>query len=403
MNAKIKLPVRWPQLLAGTVSMLFTGVIYAWSILKMPLARELGWGTAELAFNYTLTLSVFCAGGLLSGFLAPRTTPRLRLMICAALVFSGFFLTSQLSADGILLLYLSYGILIGIGVGMANNTITSLINLWFPDKKGLASGALLMAFGFSAMILGNAANAMFCLPGLGWRGTYRVLAAAVGGILFLAALVLKNPPQDLSFPTGMNAQKNAAARDYTPLEMLRRPSFWLLFLSFVLSASIGSVAMAFASDLFLAVGADADFAVAMVGVLSLFNGGGRLLSGALFDRFGMRAAQFSASAFAISAPLLVLLALQTGSLPIAIAGICLCGVTYGFCPTLTASFAAAFYGLKHFPINFSILTLNLLPGSFAAALAGAIAARTGSFTPVFLLLAGLSLLGLGITCVLRHP
>ena len=78
MNAKIKLPVRWPQLLAGTVSMLFTGVIYAWSILKMPLARELGWGTAELAFNYTLTLSVFCAGGLLSGFLAPRTTPRLR-------------------------------------------------------------------------------------------------------------------------------------------------------------------------------------------------------------------------------------------------------------------------------------------------------------------------------------
>ena len=397
--------VRWRYLLVGSIVLLFAGIIHAWSILKVPFAAEFKWDAAQLALNYTLTLSFFCIGGFVAGLLSKKISTRTLLMISAALLFTGFFITSRLSGDNVGQLYLAYGAIAGSGIGIAYITIISVVNTWFPDKKGLCSGTLMMSFGFSALIIGRtAANVM---PSIGWRSTFLILAFVTGGVLLLSSFVIKKPPQDASFPAAKSKAKqvqgDTIANDYTALEMISRISFWLIFIFFMLLCSVGIVAIAFAKDLFVVVGSSPEFAATMVGILAIFNGLGRIISGAIFDKYGVRTTQFAASASAIISPALVLLAITSGSLIIGIIGLCLCGVTYGFCPTLSASFTAAFYGPKNFSLNFSIMNLVLIPSSFAAVIAGTLLKSTGSFTIVFILLIGCSVLGLMINIFIKRP
>lgn len=89
--------VRWPYLLSGVVSMLFAGIIYAWSILKAPLTEEFGWTPSQLALNFTLTMCFFCIGGIVSGVLTKKTSPKVTAVISAILVFSGFTISSRMS------------------------------------------------------------------------------------------------------------------------------------------------------------------------------------------------------------------------------------------------------------------------------------------------------------------
>lgn len=403
-NSKL---LRWPHLLLGIISMLFAGIIYAWSILKVPLATEFHWNAAQLALNYTLTISFFCIGVFISGLQSKKTTPKFRFIIGAICILIGFLITSNLSENGIFFLYLSYGIIAGTGIGFIYNTVISTTSLWFPDKKGLCIGALMMAFGFSALIIGNVAGKMIETSLIGWRGTFLILAIVIGLVLFISAFLIKTPREDTKFPlpkiSSYNTMVTADVKDYKSLEMIKHFSFWKIFIFLFLLASLGSVTIAFAKDLFINVGAGVGFSTTMVGVLSVFNGFGRLFSGAVFDRFGIRKTQLMASAVAIISPLLVLLALLCKSLTIGITGLCLCGFTYGFAPTLVAAFSSAFYGQKYFALNFSIINFILIMAAITATVAGVIVTATGSFTTVFILLIGCSVVGLFINLFIRHP
>ena len=115
------------RLIVAALAMFFTGVIYAWSVFKVPLASEFGWSVSALAFNYTLTLCFFCIGGITGGFLLQKRSARASLLIAAVSIFVGFWITSRLSGN-ILTLYFCYGILSSTGIGMAYNAIITTMN-----------------------------------------------------------------------------------------------------------------------------------------------------------------------------------------------------------------------------------------------------------------------------------
>ena len=144
MGTKIN---RWLILALGTAAMFFSGIIYAWSILKAPLQDEFSWSASQLAMNFTLTMCMFCIGGIISGILLSKISLRLLLGAAGFLSFAGFILASGIGAGGLGRLYLSYGILSGLGIGIGYNAVISVINEWFPDKKGTSSGVLMMSFG----------------------------------------------------------------------------------------------------------------------------------------------------------------------------------------------------------------------------------------------------------------
>lgn len=399
---KVNQTERWFRLILGALALFFAGVIYAWSILSAPFARAVadggfGWDAKILGLNYTIAISSFCIGGFVSGLLSKKLAPRVRMVISAILLFAGFFITSRLN-PGVspVALYLAYGVVAGVGIGFVYNTVIGLTNAWFPDRKGLCSGVLMMAFGFSSLVLGKIADKLIGMESVGWRTTFLILAAAAGAALLLTAVFIKAPAPGTEFPkpksvSGKKASAPAAARDYTAVEMIKTLAFWQSFVYVLLMAAAGSAAISFAKGIIADVDpeAPASFAVTVAGILSVFNGLGRLVSGALIDRLGVRRTQYVTNTIAVAAPLIVVLSLSWGSLPLGVAGLCLCGFSYGCAPTASAAYSAAFFGQKNFSLNFSIMNLILIPASFAATVAGNLKASTGSFTSTFIILAAL--------------
>lgn len=391
-----RLKTRWGLLVLGTIVLLFAGIIYAWSIIKAPFSEIFGWSAAQLNFNFTLTMCFFCIGGLVSGLLARRLSVCVRMLIAAALVGGGFAIVSALGAKQLALLYIGYGFMTGSGIGIVYNTVIAAVNAYFPDLRGISSGALMMGFGFSTLLLGNVAVTMFDIDAIGWRTTYLILGAALAVIFVIAAIVIKMPPKDLVFPTPSG--KRAAGEtgeELNSVQMLKRASFWMLFVFFILFAAVGSTAIAGAKGQFEALGA-AKAATLLAGVLTVCNGLGRIVSGALFDALGLRKTQYITSGVVIVATALTLIGYAFGVTAAGVIGLLLCGFSYGFSPTMSSAFVSAFYGKKHFGLNFPILNLILIPASFVPTLMSGM-----SLTVTFGVLTAFSVVGLIINVSIK--
>ena len=397
--------VRWAYLVIGVIAMLFAGIIYAWSILKAPLAEEFGWGASQLTLNFTLTMCFFCIGALLGGIVSKKLGTRLPIIIAGIVAGLGFVLTSTLGGGSVVMLYLTYGVMAGLGIGVAYNVLLSIVNAWFPDKKGLCSGVTLMGFGASALVLGNLAASLF--DTIGWRTTFVVLGIALCVVLIIAALLLKKPCADVVFPQPKAAKAAGKeifeARDYTPGQMLRRPSFWMAFIYLIFMSAVGSSVISFARDLALSVGATVALATTLVGVLSVCNGLGRIITGAVFDAMGRRFTMIAAPALTIVAAGVTLLAVSIHSLPLCIVGLCLTGMSYGSCPTLTSAFTMAFFGPKNYPTNMSFMNFNIMGGSFIATLSSTLLTNSGGYVAPFAMLLALAVIAFVLNLCIRKP
>ncbi|MBR6826388.1 MAG: MFS transporter, partial [Oscillospiraceae bacterium] len=151
------------------------------------------------------------------------------------------------------------------------------------------------------------------------------------------------------------------------------------------------------------VKASESLAVTLVGILSVCNGLGRILTGALFDALGRRKTMICANVLTICAAGMTLWAVSLGSLPLCIVGLCLTGMSYGACPTITAAFTSSFYGMKHYSTNMALMTFNVMGGSFIATLSGSLLESTGTYTAPFLVLLVLTFGALVINLFIRKP
>ena len=406
-NTKQNLSVRWAYLVIGVVAMLFAGILYAWSILKSPFSAEFGWGASNLALNFTLAMCFFCIGGLLGAQLAKRAGHKIAIIAAGVLAALGFILTSSLPGTSVVMLYITYGVLAGLGIGIAYNVVIATVSAWFPDKKGLCSGCLMMGFGASALVLGNVADSLMKNDLIGWRTTYVILGIAIGVVLVIAALLLKKPGADVVLPQPKAAKAAGSEaferRDYTPAQMLCRASFWMAFICLVFLSAVGSSVISFAKDLALSVDAPESLAVTLVGVLSVCNGLGRIITGAVFDAIGRRKTMLAANILTICAAGVTLLAVSIHSLPLCIIGLCLTGMSYGSCPTTTAAFTSAFYGMKHYSTNMAFMTFNIMGGSLIATLSSKVLESSGGYAAPFIMLLALTVVALVLNIFIRKP
>ncbi len=400
------LSARWGYMAVGVIAMLFAGVLYAWSILKSPLAQQFGWGASALALNFTIAMSFFCIGGLLGARLSKRAGHKVALLASGILSALGFVLTAILNNVPVGILYITYGVLAGTGIGISYNVVIATVSSWFPDKKGLCSGCLMMGFGASALILGNLADAMF-KSSIGWRATYIILGVAIFVVITLSGLLIKKPDADTKFPETKSVknkeESNSNKKDYTSKEMLCRPSFWMAFICISFLAAVGSSVISFAKDLALSVNAPEKLAVSLVGVLSVCNGIGRIITGAVFDAIGRRKTMICANILTICAAGVTLLAVSINSLVLCIVGLCLTGMSYGACPTITAAFTSSFFGMKHFSNNMALMTFTVMAGSLIATVSSKVLELTGGYTATFVMLMALTFISLILNLFIKKP
>lgn len=405
-NTNKTLRTRNLMLVLGVFSMLFAGILYAWSILKAPLASELGFENSALALNFTLTMCGFCVGGFLGSLIVKKIGVKASTIGSGIMAGLGFILTAMLGEGGIILLYLTYALMAGVGIGIVYNVIISSVSAWFPDKKGFCSGCLMMGFGASTLVLGNLASALFEMANIGWRTTYIIIGAALGIALIITGLLLRRPGAEDILP---EAKATAAKgedferRDYSPTEMIKRSSFWRAFICLICLTAVGSSVISFARDLALSVGAEPALATTLVGVLSVCNGLGRILTGKLFDMLGRRKTMITSNILTILAAGITLVAVYLHSLPLCIIGLCLTGISYGASPTVASAFSSAFYGMKHFATNFSIMNFNLMAASFVATACSGLLSVGGGYTLPFALLLTLSVGALALNLSIKKP
>lgn len=406
MDKKAKNSYRVTILAASVFAMLFAGIIYAWSILKVPFLNDFGWTAQQLSLNFTITMCFFCIGGLLGSFLSKKIGVKISTVVSAVLSGSGMVLTGFLKGNSVVMLYISYGVITGLGIGIAYNVIISTVSSWFPDKKGFSTGALMMGFGASSLILGNIADKLFNTY-LSRKGTYIVLGIALFAVLAVLSLFLKKPDEKSIFPEPKKRKcfdnETFERKDFTTKEMLCRFTFWRAFALIAFATAVGNSVISFARDLALSVGAMPIFATTLVGVLAVCNGLGRILTGALFDALGRKKTMLIATLLTIVAAGVTLISVITGSIILCVIGLCLTGLSYGSCPTMVTSFVSAFYGQKHFATNFSIMNCNLICASFIATACSSLLSVSGGYTVPFLLLLVLAFAALLLNLSIKKP
>lgn len=252
MSAKAPALKRYLYLAVGVFSMLFSGVLYAWSILKIPFKETFKWSNSSLAFNFTLTMCFFCLGAFLGSIICKKLGPKFTLIIAGALVGIGFGATGLLTADMLTLLYLTYAVLAGTGIGISYNVIVSTVCAWFPDRKGFCSGCLMMGFGVSTLLLGSLISILFEHSAFGWQKTFFILAAVIAVVLIIAGLILRVPTANTVLPSPKAKKKSMAecftVRDFTTREMLSSFTFWRAFVFMAFITAVGNSVISFARE-----------------------------------------------------------------------------------------------------------------------------------------------------------
>lgn len=372
---------RVTALVAGTAMMLINGVVYAWSIYSVPFRDGFGWSSTQLGVCFTVMLGTFCLGGVIGGMIANRAGVGFTIPAGGVLGFIGFLLCMFLTKDRIWLLFIAFAIA-GIGVGFLYNGVISAVVPRFPDKKGLASGVLLMGYGASSLVLGSLAAKLMASPDFGWHLTYiltgaLLLAAAVIGRFFVM------PPR-VRQDTGSQAKP----RGLTPSQMMRTKRFWLFFAGAVIGTGFGSGMIAHAQYVFQEGGASGSLATLGVGLVSVMNGLGRIVFGMVHDRCGFRVSLAVDALVYIAVGILCYFALD-GVTWLLLASMMVMGACYGAVPTISASVAEDFFGPAHYGRNLGLVNLNILFAAFASTVVGAIQTSSGSYAPAFLLFVGL--------------
>lgn len=388
----VKTYSRVTALVVGTAMMLINGVVYAWSIYSVPFRDGFGWSSTQLGVCFTVMLGSFCLGGIIGGAVANKKGIGFTIPAGGVLGFLGFLLCMFLTKERIWLLFIAFAIA-GIGVGFVYNAVISAVVPRFPDKKGLASGILLMGYGASSLVLGSLAAKLMNSPNFGWHLTYILTGALLLAVAIIGRIFVM-PPK-----VKRETSVQPAARGLTPSQMLRTRRFWIYFAAALIGTGFGSGLIAHAQYIFQESGAEYSLATLGVGLVSVFNGLGRIIFGMLHDRCGFRVSLAADALIYIAAGLLAYFALD-GATWLLLGAMMAIGACYGAVPTISASVAEEFFGPAHYGRNLGLVNLNILFAAFASTIAGALQTSSGSYGPAFLLFVGLEVLAFLLILVL---
>lgn len=395
-------PNRWLLASAGVIILLFAGLVYAWSVLASPIAEEFPqWTQAQLSLTFTLVMTMFCVGCLVGGFLTAKLKPSLYIMISAAMFLAGFYLTSL--SHSLISLYLSFGGLCGFASGFAYNAVMSSIGRWFPDCPGLISGILLMGFGIGAFIIGKVYQAYTPAYVGGWRISFVVLGIVIFIILFLCSSFIRKPDASFVAPAA-KAKKDSVIVDLPPTKVLKSSSFWLYYLWAIVISAAGLVLVSQASGIAREVGTQISAATiaTVVGLISIFNGIGRVILGGMYDKIGRRFTMQIVNVLFLIASGLLIFAIFSKSFILIIIGFIVGGLAYGGVTPTNSAFTSSYFGQTYYPVNFSLINTNLIIASFGGTVAGALYDNTQSYLSCFFMIIALAVVGILISLAITR-
>ncbi|HZT75824.1 MAG TPA: OFA family MFS transporter [Vicinamibacterales bacterium] len=337
---------RWLIAVAAVVMQICLGAAYGWSVFVAPLIAMTGWTLTQVSLNFTLAIAFLGVGTIVGGVWQDRSGPRPVATVAGVIYGVSYLLAGYFAAAHSLAgLYFSYGFLGGIGMGMGYITPVATITKWFPDRRGLMTGVAVAGYGAGALIMSPFAARSIVARGV--PPTFAILGVVYLILVVIAAQFYCNPPAGWRpagwTPTGSVA-KAATTYDFTTGEAMRTVQFWMLWLMLFLNVSAGIMIISQASPMAQQLVHMSPVAAAgMVGLISIFNGGGRVFWAWVSDYIGR--SRVYLLLYLIQAVIFFMLPSLT-NLTLFSAAFALIGLCYGGGFGTMPSFTADFFGSK---------------------------------------------------------
>jgi OFA family oxalate/formate antiporter-like MFS transporter len=393
---------RWWIAVAGVCLQMALGAAYAWSVFRIPLVKEFGWSIAQVSSTFTICWFVLGCAAVLGGLWMNRSGPRI-VAVAGGLLWGGGVFLASLSAHKLWLLYLSYGVIGGLGLGLGYIVPVAVLVKWFPERRGLITGIAVAGFGAGALVAAPAAGKL--MQSVGLMPTFAYLGVAYGIVAVLGALFMQNPPEGWHpagwQPTALQLSQRCS-RDFTLGEALRTWQWWALCGLLSINTMAGLSVVSQAAPIFQEIGKlSAVTAAALVGVISIGNGVGRVLWSWISDLTTRRVAFLTM--FLIQAVLFWTyhyIASPTLLTVVTFIIVMCYGGGYG----ITPAFAADYFGPRHVGPIFGLM---LLPWAFPAALGPLLFAylreTTGGYTQALYLIAGMLTIAMVLPMIVSPP
>jgi len=268
---------RWGLAAAGFLMQMALGAVYAWSVFRNPLAKQFHWSVPQVTLAFTICVSVVGFAAFFGGLWLNRKGPRVVALTGGFLYGLGVFLAS-FSADKLWWLYLSYGLIGGIGLGFGYIVPVAVLVKWFPDKRGLITGIAVGGFGAGALV--TAPLATHLIQTVGVLTTFAYLGLGYLVVTMATGYFMQNPPDGWK-PAGWAPSaiqsKQRASRDYRLGEALKTWQWWALWILLFLNVSAGISLISQESPMFQEIAkVSAGVAAGMVGVVAIGNAVGRI-------------------------------------------------------------------------------------------------------------------------------
>jgi OFA family oxalate/formate antiporter-like MFS transporter len=393
---------RWVIAIAGVFFQIALGAVYAWSVFRVPLAKQFGWSISEVTLTFTISIFVAGVAAFFGGFWLNRKGPRVVALTGGALYGLGVFLASF--SHDLWWLYLSYGVVGGIGLGLGYIVPVAVLVKWFPDRRGLITGIAVGGFGAAALITAPVATRL--IQSVGVLGTFAYLGIAYVIVTVITGLFMRNPPDGWKpegwVPTATATEtSHRAARDFTLGEALKTWQWWTLWLILFLNVCAGISVISHEAPLFQEdAGVTAAVAASMVGLASIGNAVGAVSWAWVSDLITRKAAFFVM--FAGQVLLFWMLPnMATASLLTIVTFVVLMCYGGGF-GTMPA-FAADYFGPKNIgPIYGLMLTASGFASVFGPLLIAHMRETAGSYRGALHIIAGVMAVSTLLT-ILVHP
>ncbi len=384
------------MLVATVAIQLCLGICYVWSVFQTGIANTIFGGDNQAAgLSYSIMILTLSFGSILGGMLVKKYSLKYVVMAGGILIAAGFFIASFTTAATPWLIWVTYGVMGGFGIGLAYSTTISATQKLFPDKKGLVTGIIVASIGISGVIFTPLAEYLISAnggQGVGELPTFRVLSYIFLVVVTAGSLFLFNPEEP---------EVAASGDSESAFKALGKLDFYLVTLSMMLACIGGLMMIGFAKPIAVGRGL-AEVAAVGVLIISVFNAVGRLASGAISDKLGrvrtLMLLMIVATVLSLSVNIVSGYAIFA---VIAAIGFCYGGLLSNF-PTLTAEVFGArnmaiTYGMVLVGFGFSAVIASNIGGYFANLAADDISLMA----PAFVIAASCSVAGLLLLLLLN--
>ena len=277
---------RWFIALSAIAIHLSIGGAYAYSVYKNPITTQMGWTETKVTIAFTIMMGLAGFAAALFGSKVEKMGPRKSAIVAAVLFGLGQAGAGvAILLDSVILYWATYGLLSGLGMGIGYIAPVSTLVKWFPDRRGLATGMAVLGFGSGALITAPVATNL--MEAVGISNTYFILGVSYFTLMLLGALYIAPPKEDLASNVSKYATTTKALAQMSAREAVKTRQFWMLWAMHLINVTAGLMMISVASPMAQeVVGLSAVAAATMVGLMGLFNGGGRLIWAAASDYIG---------------------------------------------------------------------------------------------------------------------